>query len=887
MGLEFLELYLSPGGEPSTHFKVFVSRSSVGEQEEESLLPFIEIAADQSTKDWFMTLIKVLESSEFDARNFQQEGELNWLSKCGFLSSDRTTFHPELYTKIGFYLYQALFPSKIEKILQGAISVAGREHNQLHIQLKLAADVGQRSHLPDYPWELVYDGRRFLAHHGVIFSRYIAYEAAPPNLPPVDKVNVLFISSSATDPENGLLPLPDMERDALWRGLRQASRAGHIRLLEGLPQPTFNGLRAYLTQAKKGKEPHVLHFDGHGLFGRRCHRCRTMHRRIRAQRCRQCDAELPEPQGYLLFESDTRGPDYAPDDVSAAEFGSLLHLTSFGKGAQQSGTIAIAVLSACQSGMALASDTVFSGVAQNLINHNVPAVVAMQYSVSVAGAAQFTEQFYRALGEKCPLAVATGLGREAMGVEHNQWYRPTLYLRWWDNEGGQLFDLSRQRCRLQTVMLTNLSITAVVLVIRLTGVLQPVELMFYDHFIRTRGDEGPDGRVTVVQVTQADLDAQPVAQTQLTNEYEEIGEDGQVKRSLSNDTLTVLLERLNRYQPRVIGLDLERPGSLQREAFSDASRHPKLLNYLQQPHLFAGCKARDDSVGDPGYKAPAAVPIERVGFNDAFTDDDGILRRQLLAFAPDSNSPCAVDASFSLRLVGHYLAAAEIQYEEPLNQGFCQGLRFSNGVDLTPFLVRFYFGGYQREENYGGCQVLLNYRSSNQDPSQAPVDLFSLDAVLKGDVPPEKFHDRIVLIGIAHGATNKDYWSTPYGLADDPKRRMPGVIVQSQMISQLVSAVLGERSLIWVWPLWGEAAWIWVWSLVGGLLVWRVRSPLYAVIAIIVAGTILYFICLGLFYVQGWIPFFPAVMILVITGAEVGILTLKLRYNRKLSPIKS
>jgi hypothetical protein len=35
--------------------------------------------------------------------------------------------------------------------------------------------------------------------------------------------------------------------------------------------------------------------------------------------------------------------------------------------------------------------------------------------------------------------VAVSQGRAAMGVEGNQWYRPVLYLRWRDNEGGQLF----------------------------------------------------------------------------------------------------------------------------------------------------------------------------------------------------------------------------------------------------------------------------------------------------------------------------------------------------------------------------------------------------------------------------------------------------------------
>ncbi|MEH2458039.1 NB-ARC domain-containing protein [Nostoc sp.] len=63
----------------------------------------------------------------------------------------------------------------------------------------------------------------------------------------------------------------------------------------------------------------------------------------------------------------------------------------------------------------------------------------MQYSVGVEAAAKFAQQFYRSLGQKNSLAIAISQGREAMGIEGNQWYRPVLYLRWRDNEGGQLF----------------------------------------------------------------------------------------------------------------------------------------------------------------------------------------------------------------------------------------------------------------------------------------------------------------------------------------------------------------------------------------------------------------------------------------------------------------
>jgi hypothetical protein len=108
--------------------------------------------------------------------------------------------------------------------------------------------------------------------------------------------------------------------------------------------------------------------------------------------------------------------------------------------------VRLAVLSACKSAYALGGNSVFNGVAQSLIWHGVPAVVAMQYKVSTKGATTFAERFYRELGNKQSLAVATSQGRVAMqNVEHNQWYRLIFYLRWQANDGGQLFAESKDQ----------------------------------------------------------------------------------------------------------------------------------------------------------------------------------------------------------------------------------------------------------------------------------------------------------------------------------------------------------------------------------------------------------------------------------------------------------
>ncbi|NEP81808.1 MAG: NACHT domain-containing protein, partial [Okeania sp. SIO3B3] len=57
----------------------------------------------------------------------------------------------------------------------------------------------------------------------------------------------------------------------------------------------------------------------------------------------------------------------------------------------------------------------------------------------VSGATAFAERFYQALANRKPLTTAVSVGQTAMGREGNQWYRPVLYLRWENNDGGRLF----------------------------------------------------------------------------------------------------------------------------------------------------------------------------------------------------------------------------------------------------------------------------------------------------------------------------------------------------------------------------------------------------------------------------------------------------------------
>jgi TIR domain/CHAT domain/Effector-associated domain 7 len=399
------------------------------------------------------TILKALNLTSFNPKAFTGEDEQEWMVKAGLLDVNRRAFHPKMRANIGKVLYQTLFPpnSTTKDLLQSMIfaSKSASSHEQILIQLEIEADVGRYSRLFDYPWELLHDERDFLAASGIAISRYIAYEGPPPNLLSVDRMNVLLVSSTACDPIHHLAQLGEKEHQAILDSLRGAEEKGRIDLHELTPA-TFGNLRHYVLAHTGEDTPYVIHFDGHGHFGRLCNNtvddneCKTFHSGTIAQECQRCGSGLPEPEGYLLFEDNSGGPDY----ISAQEIGSMLGLAN---GSNRAGRgIALVVLSACKSSLALMEDSVFNGVAQNLIAHQIPAVVGMAFSVSVEGAKAFADVLYLALSQEKSLAQAMNWGRDAMGFKGSQWYRPSLYLRWRDNEGGQMFstDVKRNRSSL-------------------------------------------------------------------------------------------------------------------------------------------------------------------------------------------------------------------------------------------------------------------------------------------------------------------------------------------------------------------------------------------------------------------------------------------------------
>jgi CHASE2 domain-containing sensor protein len=399
----------------------------------------------------------------------------------------------------------------------------------------------------------------------------------------------------------------------------------------------------------------------------------------------------------------------------------------------------------------------------------------------------------------------------------------------------------------RTVGLASLGAGLLVIVARLLGGLQPIELAAYDQFMRWKPSEAQDQRLLLVEIDDIDIKAQ--------NKAYPVGVRG---GSLPDPTLVQLLDKLQAAQPKVIGLDMYR---------DFATDQPHLAQQFKQTANFVAlCKLRAETT--EGVYPPPELPDNqfepRLGFSDLAFDEDfafdkGItVRRQLLLNEP-TPPECQTDRSFSLAIAQQYLKAQGKSYQPPFDADgvFLQDLQFGQTrfPRLNPFAAVYFSNNIG-----GGYQTMLNFRSYRRSPNKF-IDRVKLRNVLANEVPIDKIRSRIVIIGVTSRASVNDYAMTPLG-------EMPGVMLQAQMVSQLTSAVMDRRLLIWWWPFWADMLWIMGWALVGGVIVWMIQRPRVLMAIGMIAVGLLILICDGLFvFYGGWVPLVPPAIALVIASS--------------------
>ncbi|MFB2895543.1 CHASE2 domain-containing protein [Aerosakkonemataceae cyanobacterium BLCC-F50] len=486
------------------------------------------------------------------------------------------------------------------------------------------------------------------------------------------------------------------------------------------------------------------------------------------------------------------------------------------------------------------------GLACQLISLHIPQMIVMREPVPDLVAQEFLKHFLEAFsqGESFYLAVREA-GERLQGLEsqfpcaswlpvicQNPAESPLVWPKKAKKTSNIYHNILPKKQIIGAILTTTTVVTVGIMVARSQGFLQYWELQFFDILMRSRPQEKPDPRILIVTVTEADV------RSQLPQE--------RGGASLSDRSLAQLIAKLEQFQPRVIGLDIYREAPVKAD-------YPNLANWMKKSDRFiAICKASEDEKNS-GVASPPEVGTQRLGFSDVIPDPDGILRRHLLAMTPAF--PCSTDKSLSFQLATRYLAYYGIKTKLTPEKNWQFGNIVFENLESDS-------GGYHRIDS-AGHQVLLNWRSA------IPVaPIVTLKDVFNNKLTSDLVKDRIVLIGTTAESFH-DYWDTPLSVGQWPHKPMSGVIVQAQMVSQIISAVLDRRPLLWVWPKGSEFLWVWCWSLMGGILAWCNRSVFWLGFAIGLTFCLLYGLCLTFLILGVWVPLVPSALALMIASASL------------------
>lgn len=340
------------------------------------------------------------------------------------------------------------------------------------------------------------------------------------------------------------------------------------------------------------------------------------------------------------------------------------------------------------------------------------------------------------------------------------------------------------RSPLAAAVLVVVLVGAGVLALRGGGVLESVELMAYDWFIRLRPQpEAADPRILLVTISDDDITAQ-----------------GQWP--LPDATLARVLDTLARQRARAIGVDLYRdvpvpPGTAELSAVLRA--HASIVGVTK----FA-------AVGSEGVPPhPALAGTDQVGFSDVVVDRGGTVRRGLL-FLDDGRTTVY---SLALRLALRHLAPAGIvPGPDPRDPSI---LRLG-AVAIRPFEPDDgpYVGADAR-----GYQMLLDFKAGRR-----PFASLSLTTVLAGTFDPALVRDRVVLLGVIADSV-KDFFFTPYSHGRTTERFAPGIAVHAHIVSQFLRMALDGDAPPATAREWQEALWILLWGALGGVVGFAVRGP--------------------------------------------------------------
>jgi tetratricopeptide (TPR) repeat protein len=292
--------------------------------------------------------------------------------------------------ELGQRLFEALVSDDVRSLY---VTSRQRAHEQGSV-LRLVLRV-RPPELARLPWEFLFDPSQ-QDYLGLSMPLVRYPEVLAPRQPLRVALPLRILGMVARPGDQHALEV-DEEQRRLLTALAGLTREGLVELCWVVGQ-TYNALQDALDQGPW----HVFHFVGHGGYN---------------WETEEGTLALADPMGRTQW-------------VGADDLSRLLG---------EHHTLRLVVLNACDTGRGNALDA-FSSTAGALVRRWIPAVVAMQFTISDPAAIVFAQTFYESVAKRRLVDDSVMRARRALRLDNNdtlEWGTPVLYLR---APEGRIFD---------------------------------------------------------------------------------------------------------------------------------------------------------------------------------------------------------------------------------------------------------------------------------------------------------------------------------------------------------------------------------------------------------------------------------------------------------------
>ncbi|MCS6791696.1 MAG: CHASE2 domain-containing protein [Oscillatoriaceae bacterium SKW80] len=289
------------------------------------------------------------------------------------------------------------------------------------------------------------------------------------------------------------------------------------------------------------------------------------------------------------------------------------------------------------------------------------------------------------------------------------------------------------------------------------GVFNLLEWAVRDRFFQLRPPEPIEKRIVIVTVDEADIK--------------------NLKHwPMSDRVMAQAIRNIMAQQPRALAIDIYRDLPVE-------PGHEELVNIFKStPNLIGIEKVAEVSIAPP----PVLAKLEQVAANDMILDGDGKIRR---GFVILGKSDGTIQQSLGVKMALIYLK------EEGVSLRVIDKEKKIYGLGKAVFIPLTGNEGEYNKEDTGGYQILLNYRGELKKFLH-----ISLSEVLENRIPADLMRARLVFIGAIAPSLNDNY-QTPYTSGLTAARKLtPGVVIHANLTSQIISAALDGRVMLYASP---------------------------------------------------------------------------------------